>query len=36
VGRLALGSVPAAAVTLAALHFLDINSDAAKMLVTKV
>jgi hypothetical protein len=36
VGRLALGSVPAAALTLGMLQVLDINSDAAKELVTKV
>jgi hypothetical protein len=35
VGRLALGSVPAAALTLGVLHVLDINSDAAKTLVTR-
>ncbi len=36
VSRLALGSVPAALLMLATLHFLDINSDAAKALVTKI
>jgi uncharacterized membrane protein YfcA len=36
VGRLALGSVPAAAITLGVLHVLDINSAIAKDLVTKV
>ncbi len=36
VGRLALGSVPAAALTLGALQLLDIDSTAAKDLVTMV
>lgn len=35
VGRLALGSVPAALATLVVLHFLDAGSEAAKSLVTK-
>lgn len=36
VGRLASGSVPAALATLAVLHFLKINSDAAKHVVTLI
>lgn len=36
VGRLALGSVPAALITLAALRLLDINSDATNELVRKI
>lgn len=36
VGRLALGSVPAALVTLAVLHILSINSNAAKHIVTMI
>lgn len=36
VGRLALGSVPAALITLLTLHFLDVNSEVAKHLVVKI
>lgn len=36
VGRLATGSVPAAIITLLLLHFLNIKSDSAKVLVTSV
>src|SRR6202012_532022 len=37
VGRLALGSVPATALTIAALHFFDAgNSKSAQLLITQV
>ena len=36
VGRLALGSVPATAVTIAALYFLHVDSKATQIIVTRV
>jgi uncharacterized membrane protein YfcA len=36
VGRLALGSVPATAVTIAALYFLHIDSKATQIIITRV
>lgn len=36
VGRLALGSIPATAITIAALYFLDVRSDLTQSLITKV
>ena len=36
VGRLALGSVPATAVTIAALYFLHVDSKATQVIVTRV
>src|SRR5208283_1413371 len=36
VGRLALGSVPATALTIAALYYLHIDSKATQLLITRV
>src|SRR5947209_3164431 len=35
VGRLAMGSIPATIVTIAALYWLNVDSNAAKLLITR-